>query len=121
MALPSTGSISMSEVNVELQRSATAQISMNDPEVRELFAKPSGTISMSDGRGKSYEFAFTISAPVADADLATLATDAGWPGTNKVIATVAPGVYLYGTSISGPTAAPISAGLTIPDVFTEGV
>lgn len=53
MALP-TGTISMSQVNVELQKSATATISLNDTLVRQLGNKPSGTISMSDLHGKSY-------------------------------------------------------------------
>lgn len=52
MALPSTGSISMSQVNTELKKSATAVISLNDANVRKLANKPSGTISMNDLRGK---------------------------------------------------------------------
>jgi hypothetical protein len=61
MALPGSGStISLSQVNTELTRSATATIDMNDSAVRSLFGRPgSGTqISMSDGWGKS---AITIS------------------------------------------------------------
>lgn len=52
MALPSTGSISMSQVNIELKKSATATISLNDSAVRKLAGKTSGTISMNDLRGK---------------------------------------------------------------------
>lgn len=52
MALPSTGSISMSQVNTELKKSATATISLNDSAVRKLAGKTSGTISMNDLRGK---------------------------------------------------------------------
>lgn len=54
MALPSTGSISMSQVNVELKRPATQTLSMNDAEVRKIAGKPTGTFSMSDLRGKTY-------------------------------------------------------------------
>ena len=61
MTLPaSPNTISLSQVNTELGRSATATIDMNDSGVRSLFGKPgSGNIiSMSDGHGKS---AITIS------------------------------------------------------------
>lgn len=52
MALP-TGTISMSEVNVELGKNSTATISLNDSDVRSLAEKPSGAISMGDLQGKS--------------------------------------------------------------------
>jgi hypothetical protein len=53
MALPSSGPLSLSQVNVELGKSSTAQISLNDADVRALAQKPSGAISMSDLYGKS--------------------------------------------------------------------
>lgn len=53
MALPSSGALSLSMVNTELNRSASAAISMNDADVRALFGKPSGVISLSDGYGKA--------------------------------------------------------------------
>lgn len=53
MALP-TGTISMSDVNAELKRPATQTISLNDGQVRQLAGRPSGAISMSDLRGKSF-------------------------------------------------------------------
>ena len=53
MALPASGQISMSEVNVELSNPATTQISLNDTDVRVLFGVPSGAISLSDGYGCS--------------------------------------------------------------------
>ena len=53
MTLPASGAISMSQVNTELSRGSTAAINLNESAVRTLFAKSSGVISMSDGRGKS--------------------------------------------------------------------
>ena len=51
--LPETGSISMSQVNIELKKNETAVITLNDTDVRKLAGKPSGVISMNDLRGKS--------------------------------------------------------------------
>lgn len=53
--LPS-GTISMADLNNELQRPTTQAISLDDGEVRTLAGKPSGTISLSDLRGKSRDF-----------------------------------------------------------------
>lgn len=52
MTLP-TGAISMNDVNVELGKSGTSVISLNDADVRTLASLPSGAISMNDLRGKS--------------------------------------------------------------------
>jgi hypothetical protein len=48
-----TGTISMSDVNTELGRSSTANISLNETAVRTLAGVASGTISMDNLRGKS--------------------------------------------------------------------
>lgn len=53
MTLPVTGPISMRDVNIELEKSATQQISLGDAIVRELAEKMSGAISLGDLRGKS--------------------------------------------------------------------
>jgi hypothetical protein len=52
MALPSTGKITMQQVNTELRRPATQRITLNDSGVRSLAVKPSGTISMNNLHGK---------------------------------------------------------------------
>ena len=48
-----TGTISLSNVNVELGKASTTNITMNNADVRTLAGKASGAISMSDLRGKS--------------------------------------------------------------------
>lgn len=52
MALPATGPISMSDINIELSNSANSLISLNDTKVRELAGIPAGTISFNDLKGK---------------------------------------------------------------------
>lgn len=52
MTLP-TGTISLSDANVELGRSSSAMISLGETAVRGLAGKPSGAVSMNDLRGKS--------------------------------------------------------------------
>lgn len=55
MTTPCSGTIYLSDVNVELDRSATAPIWMGGTEERELAGVPSGTIWMSDFYCKSSE------------------------------------------------------------------
>lgn len=53
MALQTSGAISLSNVNVELGRSSTAQISLGETAVRNLAGVASGAISLSNLYGKS--------------------------------------------------------------------
>lgn len=53
MTLPTTGPISLGMINTELGKAIGQAISLNDPAVRALAGKPSGTISLSDLRGKA--------------------------------------------------------------------
>jgi hypothetical protein len=57
-----TGTISMSDVNVELGYSSSALISLNDAGVRSLAGIGSGAISLNDLRGKSLASAYLFSA-----------------------------------------------------------
>jgi hypothetical protein len=77
MALPASGAISLNQVNVELGNAGTASINMGSAAVRGLFGVASGAISMSNGYGKSSQFAFTISSNQVSANLRTLAVNAG--------------------------------------------
>ena len=114
MALPSSGAISLNQVNVELGLSGTAPISMGASNVRTLFGVASGAISMSNGYGKANAFNLTIASNTTNLNLRTAALAAGWNGTTKVIATINSGVYVYSTSTG-------SYALTINGSFPGGV
>jgi hypothetical protein len=70
MALPSTGPLSMSQVAVELSRSATAQIALGEAAVRKLANLPSGPIGLLNLRGKSAAIIYTATN-LASLNLAT--------------------------------------------------
>lgn len=53
MTLPSSGTISLSQVDVELGGNGSSLIGLGDPNVRALANVPTGTIALSDLYGKS--------------------------------------------------------------------
>lgn len=108
-----TGGLNQS-INIELGQSATATISLNDSNVRTLLGVPSGAISLNNAYGKSNSFAFTISSNQTNANLRTLAVNAGWNQNSRVIATVGSGVFISSTSTSTPA-------LTVNGSFPGGV
>ena len=102
MALPSSGAISLGQVNTELGLSATASINMGSTVVRTLFGIASGAISMSNGYGKSNVFSLTLSTNQQQINLRTLAVAAGWNQSVAVVVTVNAGVYIWSDSLSVP-------------------
>lgn len=72
MTLPTTGPISLGDVNVELGRASTAAINLGETAVRTLAGVPSGPISLSDLRGKSNNPVIASSSPTGiDAEIDT--------------------------------------------------
>jgi len=114
MALPASGAISLSQVSVELGAGSTSTRSLNDATTRTLFGVASGAIAMSNGYGKANQFSFSIASNTNNANLRTLAVNAGWGGTSKVIATLNSGVYFSSTAVG-------TAGLTINGSWPGGV
>lgn len=108
-----TGGLNQS-INIELGQSATATISLNDSNVRTLLGKASGAISLSDAYGKANQFAFTISSNQTNANLRTLAVNAGWNQSTKVVATIGSGVIISSNSTGTPA-------LTVNGSFPSGV
>jgi hypothetical protein len=90
----------MSQVNVELGRSATAQISLNDAALRGLAGIASGSVGMSSLRGKSNAFARTISSNQQELNLYTYLVGQGWNTTSAVQLTIANGVYIWSDNTS---------------------
>ena len=114
MALPASGAISLSQVSVELGAGATSARSLNDSTTRNLFGVASGAISMSNGYGKSSEFAFAVASNTSNANLRTLAVNAGWNGSSALTCTLNSGIYFTSTAVG-------TAGLTINGSFPGGV
>jgi hypothetical protein len=114
MTLPASGAIRFNNVNVELGLSGTAQINLNGAAVRTLFGVPSGAIAMSNGYGKANEFSFSITSNQTNANLRTLAINAGWNQSSAVVATINGGVFVSSSSVGTPA-------LTVDGSFPAGV
>lgn len=102
MALPSTGPISLSQVNTELGRTAGATVSLGDAEVRGLAGMVNGAIGLGNLRGKSAQFTHTITSHQQELDLHTYLQAQGWDGMSKVEVTVAAGIYIWSDNTTIP-------------------
>ncbi len=112
MALPSSGALSLSMVNIELKKSASAAISMNDADVRKLFGKASGVISLSDGYGKANAlFTITASGIYSSTSGGITTTYRGWSRSGG-------GTY-YFDIIKGDVVTPleVEAGATVMSAY----
>ena len=98
-----TGTISMSDVNVELGRSSTTTISLNETVVRTLAGVASGTISMNDLRGKSSGGTFSPDGGTTVGTAVYLSSDVAFEEAEIVISCNQNATWNYTKTGSGGT------------------
>lgn len=120
MTLPASGALSMSAINTEFGRGNNLNAYRGTTWYTDAGASgtfSAGAITFNDfysKRATSPMFSFTISANQVNANLRTLAVNAGWNQSSALTATIASGVYIYSTSTGTPA-------LTINGSFPGGV
>lgn len=104
MTLQASGAISLSQVNTELGIASTTTISLNQSNVRTLFGVASGTISMSDGYGKSNRVAasYVINWHAQQLSLTSANISGYVAGKTDVTITVSPGYYVWSADVNTP-------------------
>jgi hypothetical protein len=119
MPLPTSGPISLSNVNTELGLSSTAPINLGSSIVRTLFGVPSGTISKSNGRGKANRVSLSVvySTNTQQATVNPTSLSGYVAGISDIVITVNSGIYVWSDSTSVP-AMTINGGLATGDTIT---
>lgn len=119
MALQSSGAISIANIVTEF--GGTAPHSLSEyyrggglTTTNNTNVPTSGSISLGNFYGGVRQFAFTISSNQTNANLRTLAVNAGWNQSDPVAATINSGVYISGNSTGTPA-------LTVNGSFPGGV
>lgn len=119
MALPSSGPLTLAQIQTEF--GGTNPISLSEyyrngglVTSNNTNVPTSGAISLSNFYGAVREFSFTISSNQTDANLRTLAVNAGWDQSAPLVATIASGVVITSSSTGIPA-------LTISGSFPAGV
>ena len=121
MTLP-TGQISMSQVNVELGLSSTAQISLNDSAVRSLAGVASGQISMDNLRGKSAGGTFTPNGGTSSGSPLYIANNSATSAVTATITCSASATWTYvRTTAIGAGSVNVANGASATSItFTVG-
>lgn len=119
MALPSSGTITLAQIQTEFGGSNPVGLSeyyrgglyvtANNTNV-----PTSGAISLSNFYGAVKQFSFTISSNKTNASLRTLAIDAGWNQADRLVATIAANVVLSANSTA-------ASALTVSGSYPSGV
>ena len=112
MALQTSGAISLA--NIQTEFGGSNPISISEYYGAAAGVPTSGAIAIGHFYGKSSQFTFTISTNQTNANLATLATAAGWDGSSNLQATINSGVYISSNSTGTPA-------LTVSGSYPAGV
>jgi len=118
---PSSGQISMSDVNLALTgKNATDKVSLNDTAVRSLagagYTTTNSTISMSVLHGKISLISGSTSTNIQNLNIYNELIKIGWDGAAPAAYTINAGVYIWSDSTSIAalvTGGPFPGGLTI--------
>lgn len=112
MGLQTSGEISIVDIATEFED--TAPHALTEFYGAAAGIPTSGAITIKGFYGASNQFAFTIGSNQTNADLRTLALNAGWDGASNLQATIGSGVYISSNSTGTPA-------LTISGSFPAGV